>query len=115
MANNSKAGKALIGALVVGAVSYLRKPENREKAMSMFNDAKGKVSDLTNKDNVSDKLNEVKESAQGLKSDVTDLKDEVKDEVAKQADEASSSSNSPLDFDNEQKEELDPEGGIQKQ
>lgn len=116
MANNSKAGKVLVGALVAGAISYLRKPENREKAMSMFNDAKGKVTDMTNKGNVSDKVDKVKESVQGLTSDVSSLKDEVKDEVktevAEKAEEASSeiSTNSDTIKD----EELDPEGGIQK-
>lgn len=110
--NNSKAGKVLVGALVAGAVSYLRKPENREKAMAMFNDAKSKVTDVANKSNVSDKVENVKQSAQGLTSDVSELKDEVKTEVAEKAEQASSE-NSPL-TDTIKDEELDPEGGIQK-
>lgn len=112
MANNNKAGKVLVGALVAGAISYLRKPENREKAMSMFNDAKGKVTDVANKSNVSEKLDKVKQSAQGLKGDVSDLKDEVKTEVAEKADEVSSENASLTDT--IKNEELDPEGGIQK-
>ena len=44
----AKKNNYLLAAAIAGAAAYLRKPENRDKAMAMFNDTKGKVSEFVN-------------------------------------------------------------------
>lgn len=44
----SKKRSILLAGLAAGAYAYLKKPENREKALAAFNSTKTKVNDLVN-------------------------------------------------------------------
>lgn len=124
--NMAKKNNYLLAAAIAGAAAYLRKPENRDKAMAMFNDTKGKVSEfvtqkkqeMNNKQNADPQtgehtivpdcntaydLNDEKMVSEGSTQATVDYENL---EQEKEAKEPSLSAN---------KEELDPEGGIQKQ
>ncbi len=87
----AKKNNYLLAAAIAGAAAYLRKPENREKAWSTFNDVKGKVTDL-----VADKKQQFTSSSTSEK-------------------EAEETVSAASDVTAEQKPEHDVEGGIVKE
>ncbi len=124
----AKKNNYLLAAAIAGAAAYLRKPENRDKAMAMFNDTKGKVSEFVNqkKQEMNSKQNADNETGDHTiipdRNTAYDLND--KEMVSE------GSTQTAVDYENlaqekathdtdtslsENKEELDPEGGIQKQ
>ncbi|WP_010304938.1 hypothetical protein [Kurthia senegalensis] len=91
----AKKNNYLLAAAIAGAAAYLRKPENREKAWSTFNDVKGKVTDL-----VADKKQQFTSASPSEK--------EAEETI-------SPTSNESTTLNAEQKPEHDVEGGIVKE
>lgn len=126
--NMAKKNNYLLAAAIAGAAAYLRKPENRDKAMAMFNDTKGKVSEFVNQKkqemnskqnadnetgdhtiipdrNTAYELNDKEMVSEGSTQTVVDYENLAQEKATHDTDTSLS----------ENKEELDPEGGIQKQ
>lgn len=122
--NMAKKNNYLLAAAIAGAAAYLRKPENRDKAMAMFNDTKDKVTEFVNQKKQEINSNQAADSETGDKTIIPDRNTayEVNDEKM-----ASEGAQTAVDYENltqekaqaetplsANKEELDPEGGIQK-
>lgn len=93
----AKKNNYLLAAAIAGAAAYLRKPENREKAWSAFNDVKGKVTGM------------VEDKKQQFASSSTSENDKAAETVSNASDEATTTAQA------EQKPEHDVEGGIVKE
>lgn len=121
----AKKNNYLLAAAIAGAAAYLRKPENRDKAMAMFNDTKDKVTEFVNQKKQEMNSNQASDPETGDKTIIPDrntaydLNDkEMVSEGSTQAAvdyenlaQEKAESETPLSAN---KEELDPEGGIQK-
>lgn len=120
----AKKNNYLLAAAIAGAAAYLRKPENRDKAMAMFNDTKDKVTDFVNQKKQEMNSNQAADPETGDKTIIPDRNTAYDLNEEKMASEGAQTA---VDYENlaqetaqadtplsANKEELDPEGGIQK-